>query len=188
MHPLKKFSREKSMELWDIYDKYGNPTGRTMEKGSSIKGEEYHLAMEAWIVNSEKKILIQRRSRQCEILPGIWGHTTGRILAGETSAAGCVREIEEELGIQVSGEEIRFIQRIIREDSYHMIWDVYIVKKDIPLSSVRLQEQEVARVNWVSPEELKSLIKTGAFFEYPEIYGILAYVEHYMEENFADTF
>lgn len=169
------------MEQWDIYDKYGNPTGRIIEKGSMTSVEEYHLAMEAWIINSKKELLIQQRSKHCEILPGIWSHTTGRMMAGETPADGCIREIKEELGISVKEEEIHFIRRIIREDSYRLIWDIYIVKKDVLLSDIKLQEQEVAKVKWVSVEKLKNLIDNREFFEYPEIYEVLSYVESFME-------
>jgi isopentenyldiphosphate isomerase len=168
------------MEQWDIYDKYGNPTGRTMEKGSMASEEDYHLAMEAWIINSKKEILIQQRSKYCEILPNIWGHTTGRMMAGENSAAGCIREIKEELGISVREEEVHFIRRIIREDSYRLIWDVYIVKKDFLLSGIKLQEQEVAQAKWVPVEELKNMMNSSEFSEYPEIYEVLSYVEEVM--------
>lgn len=165
------------MELWDIFDKNGNLTGKTMKKGSLIGEDEYHLGMEAWIVNKEGCILIQQRSKQCEILPDIWGHTTGRILAGENSMAGCIREIKEELGMTVSAEEIHFIRRIIREDIYHIIWDIYLVETDIALSEIIIDEREVALVRWVTAEELKELILSGDFFEYPEIHEILSYVE-----------
>lgn len=165
------------MEMWDIYDKSGNMTGKIMEKGSLIGEDEYHLAMEAWIVNKEGRILIQQRSNQCEILPDIWGHTTGRMLSGENSMAGCIREIKEELGMTVSAEEIHFIRRIIREDGYHIIWDIYLVETGIAISEIRIDEQEVAQVRWVTAEELKRLILSGDFFEYPEIYEVLSYVE-----------
>lgn len=165
------------MEIWDIYDKYGNLTGKTMKKGSLMGADEYHLAMEAWIVNKEGRILIQQRSKQCEVLPDIWGHTTGRMLAGESSIAGCIREIKEELGMTVSAEEIHFIRRIIREDAYHIVWDIFLVEKDIDISELGISEQEVAQVRWVTVEELKEQLLSGDFFEYPEIYEILSNVE-----------
>ncbi len=166
------------MELWDIYDKNGNLTGRTKRKGNPFSKNEYHLAMEAWILNSKAQLLIQRRSEKCEILPGIWAHTTGRMTAGENSLTGCVREIDEELGIKVKKEDIRFIRRIIRDDDTNIIWDVYIIKKDINLADVKLQENEVSKVKWVSIEEIRKMLKTREFFEYPEIYEIISYIEN----------
>ena len=106
------------MEYWNVYDRSGRWTGRTVPKGTPFGPGEYHPAMEAWIVNGRGELLIQQRSRDCEILPGIWGMTTGRMTApppskegrplsapeadrGETTLEGCIREIREELGIQV---------------------------------------------------------------------------------------
>ncbi len=174
------------MELWDVYDKDGNLAGRTMKRGGRLACCDYHLAMEAWIINLKGQILIQQRSEKCEILPRIWAHTTGRILAGEDSVAGCIREIKEELGIRVSPEDIHFIRRIIREDSTNLIWDVYVVVKDISLSGIRLQESEVAGVKWVSPQDIRNMLKNGDFFEYPEIYEILVYVEQLMDQCIAE--
>ncbi len=69
---------------------------------------EYHPAMEAWIKNSRGEILIQQRSVECEILPGAWGLTTGRMIAGESTQQGCIREIREELGLCVTPSQIQF--------------------------------------------------------------------------------
>lgn len=50
------------MEIWDILDENGNKTGRTMVKGEEVPEGFYHLGADIWIINSENKILIQKRS------------------------------------------------------------------------------------------------------------------------------
>ena len=94
------------MELWDVYDKKGRKTGALKEKEADYLPGEYHLAVEAWVFNRRREILIQQRSWHREILPGKWSLTTGRIIAGEDSEQGCVRELKEELGIQVKQKEL----------------------------------------------------------------------------------
>ena len=46
------------MELWDICDSKGIPTGRVMEKGKDLGDGEYHVAVEAWIMNTKGEFLI----------------------------------------------------------------------------------------------------------------------------------
>lgn len=158
------------MEFWDVYDAQGNRTGRVKPKGAAFAPDERHLAMEAWIINGQGEILLQRRSDACELLPGLWGLTTGRMLAGEDSRAGCVREVWEELGLAVRPEEPRLLRRIIRRD---LIWDVYRIDREADLAALRLQPEEVSDVRWVTPAGLRAMVRAGEVFEYPEIYALL---------------
>ncbi len=84
------------MEYWEVCNACGDRTGQIRPKGAFFGPGEYHPAMEAWIKNSRGEILIQQRSVECEILPGAWGLTTGRMIAGESTQQGCIREIREE--------------------------------------------------------------------------------------------
>ena len=51
------------MELWDVYDKNKKKTGKIIDRHSDerLNEGEYHLAVEAIIIN-ENKILISRRA------------------------------------------------------------------------------------------------------------------------------
>ena len=49
------------MELWDIYDKDRNKTGRTMKRGEPMKDGDYHLVVHICIFSSDGKMLIQQR-------------------------------------------------------------------------------------------------------------------------------
>ena len=54
------------MELWNILDENGNPTGVTLDKNDKRAWEKgaYNQGVDAWIINSENKILIQKRAPQ----------------------------------------------------------------------------------------------------------------------------
>lgn len=162
------------MEYWDVCDHTGKRSGQIRPKGAAFAPGEYHPAMEAWIVNRQGEILIQQRSMRCEILPGVWGLTTGRMLAGESTLEGCIREIGEELGIRVSPEELCLLRRIPRGE---LLWDIYAVHKEVSPGEFILQEEEVAQVRWVSPAGFRELLDTGRLFRYPEIEEILTLVE-----------
>ena len=127
------------------------------------------------IKNSRGEILIQQRSVECEILPGAWGLTTGRMIAGESTQQGCIREIREELGLCVTPLKFNF-KRIPRGE---LLWDIYLVQDDTPSERLQLQAAEVAQAKWVSPRTFRFLLETGKLFWYPEIEEILSMVERH---------
>ena len=65
------------------------------------------------------------------------------------------------------------IVTINREDGSHMIWEVFLVRRDIPVSKLTLDPEEVAEVRWVTGEELERMIRTEEIFTYPEILDFL---------------
>ena len=162
------------MEYWDVYDADGNFTGKSVEKGSIFLPGEYHLAIELWIVNSKKEILIQKRSEQCALLPGVWALTTGRLLSGESSLSGCIREAKEELGISIDESQLVFLRRLSLPAE--LIWDIYAFKSDIASDFFALQSSEVSEVKWVSSETFYKMIENGDLFYYPEIFSVLSQV------------
>ena len=62
------------IEQWEILDNNGNPTGEIMEKYDQKVFDRglYHLGSDVWIINSENKILIQKRSKQKRLEPNVW--------------------------------------------------------------------------------------------------------------------
>lgn len=145
------------MELWDVYDKKGRKTGALKEKEADYLPGEYHLAVEAWVFNRRREILIQQRSWHREILPGKWSLTTGRIIAGEDSGQGCVREDP-------------------------LIWDIYFTLQDVPVEELRLQKEEVIQARWVSFDQLRAYLKRGSVFRYSEIDEVLDAADGWLDD------
>ena len=80
-------------EIWDIFDADGNPTGRTVVRGRYfLKPGEYHLVVHIWIVSSDGRLLLQRRSDKKRLMPGEWAATGGAAISGESSFEGAKRE------------------------------------------------------------------------------------------------
>lgn len=48
-------------ELWDIYTKDREKTGRFHRRGDPMKAGEYHLVVHVCIFNSRNQLLIQQR-------------------------------------------------------------------------------------------------------------------------------
>ena len=147
-------------ELWDVYDKHGNLTGSMKKENEVFFDNEYHLVASLWVVNAKGELLIQKRSMSKKIHPGKWSITGGAARAGEDSGQACVREVAEELGINIDKRNIRLFSRIFGEN---VIFDDYIIFLNLSLSDVTLQDSEVTEIKWASIKEVKALFKQGQF-------------------------
>ena len=75
------------MELLDICDEQGNPTGETVERDIAHRDGILHRTAHVWIVRNKDKgfdILLQKRSMEKESFPGLFDTSSaGHIPAGD---------------------------------------------------------------------------------------------------------
>ena len=150
-------------EDWDVYDENRNPLGRTHVRGMEMAPGEYHLVVQVWICNSRGEYLIQKRTAEKDIAPGLWAATAGSALAGEDSRAACVRETEEEIGLVPDMAHASVVKSFLMYDS---LVDVWWIRQDVDLPDLALQKEEVDEVRWVTPDEIRVLVREGVFWPY----------------------
>ncbi|MCI8471423.1 MAG: NUDIX domain-containing protein [Clostridia bacterium] len=148
------------MEIWDILDEEGNKTWKTMQKGEKVPNGFYHLGADVWIVNSENKILIQKRSSKKRQAPNVWAMTGGSVVKGETSLQTIERETIEELGIQLNKKELQLIKHY---KTGEVCLDTYLIRQDIKIDDIIMQEDEVSDVKWATYEEIEELFQNHQF-------------------------
>ena len=85
-------------EKWDLYDQQGRKTGKTIQAGENVPYGYCLYCVGIWVIDSEKKILLTKRSSQKRYAPGKWENTGGHMISGETSRHAIVRELKEETG------------------------------------------------------------------------------------------
>ena len=100
------------MELWDLRDEQGNPTGETMVRGDHLRPGQYHLVVHIWVSDSRGRLLIQKRASHLKLMPGIWAATGGSAIAGEESEAAARRGLFVGLGVPTKEGELRRAGRI----------------------------------------------------------------------------
>lgn len=151
------------LETWDLLDENGNQTGKTMQKGDPIPEGYYHLGADVWILNSENKILLQKRSPHKKLSPNVWAMTGGSVIKGETSLQTIEREVKEELGIRLNMDNVVFVKRFKAGE----VWiDTFFVIQEINLNDIVMQEEEVCDVKWATYEETQELFEKGQFLKY----------------------
>ena len=146
-------------ELRDLYDKNSNKTDKTYRKGEPIPEGYYPMVVMVVIRNSKGEFLMQRRS---VAKGGDWGVTGGHPKSGETPIEGIITEVKEELGLDFSNENfIEYDSGCDGKDCYKM----YFVTKDINISDITIQQEELSEVRWFTMDELKSMVKSGELNE-----------------------
>ncbi len=143
------------MELLDVFDNNGKKTGRVVVRGdkSVVLSDNEHIAVGViFIENSEGKFLMQKTSIE---KGGEYSSTGGHIVSGEEPIVSIKREVLEELGIDASDDNII--------DLGYMLYDkplrfLFYLKKDIDISSVVVQKEEVEFVKYMSVDEINELI------------------------------
>lgn len=149
------------MEIWNILDENGNKTGKTMIRGvDKLPDGFYHESVAVWIINSENRLLIQKRASTKKRYPNMWAMTTGAMNANENRNQAIIREIKEELGIDI--EENELIYTGMQKGNTAFI-NSFIVKKDIDLSEITLQKEEVSKAEWDSYEEVEKKYNNAEF-------------------------
>lgn len=89
------------MELWDLYDKNRNLLGKDHIRGEILPDDTYHLVVHVWIQNSKGQYLISQRSASRPMFPLMLECVGGSVLKGESSCQGAVREVKEEVGLDL---------------------------------------------------------------------------------------
>ena len=155
------------MELWNIYDQYRHITDRIHERGVEMKNGDYHIVVHVWIMNDKGQFLIQKRQPWKKGWANMWDcSAAGSAILGDSSEQAAVREAQEELGIDLdidNGERLFTVKFSCGFD------DIWLVRQNIKIEDLSLQEEEVAEAKWASKDEIKEMIRAGEFIPFAYI-------------------
>lgn len=153
------------MERWDVFDQDNRPTGRIVDKRQGLRPGEYRRIVELWIRGADGRYLIQQRSRNKKIFPGMWYcSVSGAVQSGETPMEAAQRETREELGFGLNPERAE-PYKIISEDAAHFY--IWLFRQEIDTEQLVLEPAEVAAVQWASRETIETMIEEGSFIDLP---------------------
>ncbi len=137
-------------ELIDILDDEGNYTGKRLMKSEAHKNGLFHPTVHIWFYNKEGEILIQQRAASKETYPLLWDvSVAGHIGAGEEIIPSAIREISEEIGLEVSETDLikvgifKSIKKHRDELTDCEFHHTYICELKISIDHLKKQESEV---------------------------------------------
>ena len=151
------------MELIQIVDKKGNFTGQVMDKEEAHDKNLLHNEVGIFIINDKIEVLLQKRSANKRFSPNKWGLCAGHVDAYESLETAALREIKEEVGLDLSLKElIPYGEREINiSDSNSHITYFYYVICNKKAEEFVIQEEELSEVKWFNIDEIIIMIKDG---------------------------
>ncbi len=162
------------MEYLSLYDNEGNVVE---EKGIRGVDSKYLKGIVIiFIENSKGEFLIQMTSKSRE---SVYATTGGHVDYGDTFDNTVVKEVYEELGIDISKDNIIEICDVVAFNHYYE--RVYYLKKDIDINELTLKKDEVEYVKWFSINEILDLIKENKFRD-GNIEGFMNVLSKYHKE------
>ena len=168
-------------ELIDVLTETGALTGRVKEKSAVHRDGDWHRAAHVWVVAADGRVLLQRRALVKESWPGLWDiSVAGHVSAGEGPLEAAIREAHEELGLVIAPAELTHLGTLqysycLRDDyienEFH---DVYLLRRDVDLTTLALDPLEVAEVTYVAVADLERYERVPHEEEYALLAAALA--------------
>lgn len=152
-------------EYFDVLNKKGEYTEKIETREKCHKEGLWHKAVVLFIINSKEQVLLQKRSKNKKMWPDMWDLTAGgHVLTGEFGFQAILRECKEELGIELKKEELTFIgsstSTNIKGDIINNHFnEYYIANKEVDITKLKLQKEEVSEVKWIEKDEIIKRIK-----------------------------
>lgn len=156
-------------EKLDVYDENRNKKGKIIERkeGEILSSDEYILAIQCWIINSNNEILLTKR-KATKKNGNMWEPTGGLVQSGENIMDGAKRELKEEIGISVDDNDLILLKTNTEKGNVNVFRDIYVINKDIQINDLEFIDGEVSDAKYVTFEEFKNMIDKGEDFKWLE--------------------
>lgn len=119
----------------------------------------YARAVLAFIVNEQGQLCFLRRAAHKEYLPNHWALVGGCVQSGENYEQAAIREIAEEVNINVVPTSIRFLGHVTPADYpgkfFKGIFEIKFDERNVPFNS-----NDFSELAWLTPEQLRALAQS----------------------------
>ena len=169
------------MELLDVVDEQGMPTGAVVPREKAHAEGIRHRTSHVWLARKREgkiEILLQKRCETKDSWPGCYDiSSAGHIPAGVDFIPSALRELREELGVEAAPEELIFCgnRHICADGDFHgrpfhdrQYSRVFALWRD--QAEFRLQKEEIDSVRWMELEACLEAVRQNTISHciYPE--------------------
>lgn len=172
-------------ELLDVFDENNEPTGEALPRSEVHKRGLWHRSAHVFVVNSKNETLLQLRSKHKKDYPSEWDvSVAGHIEAGDSPIDTAIREVWEEIGLELGNADLEFIytqkrNAITPKVNYtnnEFIY-VYLTRQDLDPEQIKLDPMEVERVEYFSKERVLDMLETNKARRHdPEYFAIFEHL------------
>lgn len=160
-------------ERWDVLDADRNPTGRTHRRGDPLPEGDYHLVVQAWVVNGRGEFLLTRRA-PTKGYPNLWEATGGSAQAGDDSRVAALRELREETGLCLDPTCGQLILTRRRRADF---LDVWLFRAAFDPAALTLQPGETTAAMAADADTVRAMIARGDTVPLPDFDAVAGMVE-----------
>lgn len=147
------------MEIWELTDREGRPTGETAIRGEAIPEGRYHTVAEVLLRHRDGDYLLMHRDPKKILFPGRWEATAGGSALPGEDALRCVRrELREETGLEA--ESFREVALHIYDED-HCRFHSFVAETAADKSAVVLQPGETDAFRWATEAEFIAYLRSG---------------------------
>ncbi|MGB0777829.1 MAG: NUDIX hydrolase [Flavobacteriaceae bacterium] len=155
------------MDEWiDLVDSKNQICGKALKSEAHRRGLA-HRSIHLWLCNENfTELIIQKRSINKDSYPGLWDvSVAGHISTGENPSQAAFREAQEELGIQMKEQDLKFLginhKQKIHGPNFidHEFQYIFLCSFKKDLEDLILQSSEVSQVQWISTAKLFESLK-----------------------------
>jgi isopentenyl-diphosphate Delta-isomerase len=139
-------------ELLDVVDGEDTLVG-TAERGEIHRRRLFHRAVHIFVVDDRGRLYLQRRSWSKDQYPGLWDSSaSGHVDSGESYSQAARRELQEELGIDLSLEPVCRLPASEETGFEHSV--LYRARLSAPGPEVRPNAEEILEGRFFEPQEI----------------------------------
>ena len=159
-------------EFLNLIDSHSRLTHSAKPRSLVHRDGDLHPTVHIWLIKRRDMgiyVLLQKRSPEKDVNPDRYDvSAAGHVSQGGEFRHAAVRELKEELGIEITGEKLELIGLINHRTQYGDINDnelsaVYLCRENIDTENLVLQSSEVSEVCWAEIDEMISCMKNADF-------------------------
>ena len=148
------------MELLEYYDEKNEELIGIEERDYIHKNNLWHREVAVWVRNEKNQVLIQRRSSNKKQAPNKLSITAGHVDVNEEVQDAAIREVREEIGLEINKEDLIFLDVYKNEQFENMCYQyTYLVKTNCKIEEFTIQEDEVSELMYMGIEELEERVR-----------------------------
>lgn len=147
-------------EMLDLVDENDTIIGSTTRKEVYAQGLQNYRVVHAFIINSEGKLWIPRRSASKKLYPnGLDYSIAGHVESGETYDEALVKEAREEVNLDLEKIPYKEVARFNpHTNNVHCFQRVYEIVSD---TAPEYNRDDFSGYEWLTPKEMRERHEAG---------------------------